>query len=81
VTSDVVLTVSGDPVTFGTLTVTGSNDFSKLSDGCSGQTIAAGATCTVTIRFRKNGNNDEEGLLTVPHDGTGAPQQLTLIGL
>jgi len=78
--SDVTLTVSGDPVTFGTLTVTGSNDFDKRRDQCSGRTIAAGSSCTVRIRFRRNGNNDEEGLLTVPHDGTGAPQQLALIG-
>ena len=47
----------GDSVTFpdapGTFSLTGTNpgDFSTANDGCSGQTIGAGDTCSVDVKF------------------------------
>ena len=78
--STVTLTVSGAPVTFGTVTVTGAR-FDESAETCESQTVSAGNTCTVTIRFRPQNNNIlRTGALTVLHDGIGSPQTLALSG-
>jgi hypothetical protein len=66
------------PVTFGTLVVSGDN-FTMGSDSCSGETVLAGATCTVTVIFDAEGNNQKTGSLALPHNGVG-PQTLDLRG-
>jgi hypothetical protein len=81
--STVTLTIGGAaPVTFGTLTVTNSSGsgFTKGADTCSGQTVAVGGTCTVTINFNGNANSQKTGTLTVPDNGAGNPQTLALTG-
>jgi hypothetical protein len=86
VPSTVILTVSGNSVTFGNLTVNGGNGnrFSKSveddGDTCSGLTLAVGSTCQVIINFNANGNTARTGSLIVPHDGNASPQSLTLTG-
>jgi len=81
--STVTLTVSGDPVTFGAVTVSGAR-FSEPFAGptrCQNQTIAAGDTCTVIVRFRpRNGTVERVGSLTVNHNGTGGSDTLVLLG-
>ncbi|MDH4125018.1 MAG: Ig-like domain-containing protein [Gammaproteobacteria bacterium] len=77
--STVTLTVAGNPVTFQSLTVTGSSQFSKGADTCSGQTVT-NSTCTVTINLVYNGNGQKAGTLTVTDNGAGSPQTLALTG-
>jgi hypothetical protein len=82
----VTLTVGGTgSVTFGTATVTdgsGPGTFSMGADTCSGNTLAAGATCTIEIDLNMpgNGNTPSAGTLSVPHNGSGSPAILNLTG-
>jgi hypothetical protein len=57
-------------VAFGTAAVSG-NRFSKGADTCSGHTIAANASCAITVTFNGSGNTNRTGTLTVI-DSTGA---------
>jgi hypothetical protein len=55
--------------------------FSKGADTCSGMTVAAGGTCTITINFAApSGNSSRTGTLSVPDNTTGSPQSLSLTG-
>jgi hypothetical protein len=83
-TSTVTVTVTGSSsVTFGTATVsngTGSA-FSKGADACSGNTVAVGATCSITVNFSApTGNSARTGTLSVPDNSTGSPQSMALTG-
>ena len=76
VSSTVTLKVVGTgSVAFGTATVTGggfgASRFNKGADTCSGNTVAAGGTCTITVNFNGTGNTPRTGTLTVI-DSTGA---------
>ncbi len=71
VSSTVTLKVVGSgSVTFGAAAVSGTR-FSKGADTCSGNTVAAGATCTITVNFNGAGNVPRTGTLSVIN-GTGA---------
>jgi hypothetical protein len=85
--STVTLTVSGAPVLFGTLNLTGDGRFSisteNNGDTCSDVLVAADATCTITIMFNANGGNGgnlRNATLEVPHFGAGSPQALAITG-
>ena len=70
-------------VTYGAAAVSNSTGtaFSKGADSCSGNTVAASATCTITINFAAPaGNVNRIGSLNVPDNGTGSPQTLRLTG-
>jgi hypothetical protein len=70
--STITLTVGEvTPVTFEALSITGSGRFTKGADSCSGNTINAGDSCTVTVIFRGNGNAVRNATLQFPHDGAG----------
>jgi hypothetical protein len=71
-----VKVLGGSPVTFGTATVAGTR-FNKGADTCSGQTVAGGGTCTITVNFNGTGNIPRTGTLTVV-DSTGAAIAVTL---
>jgi len=83
-TSVVTLTNTGNaPVIYGAATVSNSTGtaFSKGTDSCAGNTVAAGATCTITINFAAPANNSNRvGTLSVPDNGAGSPQTLRLTG-
>lgn len=79
----VTLAVEGSPVTFGEqyVTNTAGAGFAIVSDDCAGETIAAGGTCTVTLKFdARRGNSVRSGSLTVPDSGADSPQILDLSG-
>jgi hypothetical protein len=81
VSSTVTLTVSGSAVTFGTLTVTGSNTFGiGGTDTCSNAMVNAGSTCLVEVTFSGQGGGEKSATLTVPHDGAGSPLTLAITG-
>ena len=78
--STVSINALTNPVTFGQLTRSGAGRFQIGADSCSNQTVPPGGQCSVEITFNANGNTVREGLLTVPHDGTGGPLELQLLG-
>ena len=78
--STVSINALTNPVTFGQLTRSGAGRFQIGVDTCSNQTVPPGGQCSVEITFNANGNNAREGLLTVPHNGTGGPLELQLLG-
>ncbi len=81
VSSTVTLNVVGTgSVTFGTATVSSGGfggRFNKGADTCSGQTIAGGGSCAITVNFNGTGNTPRTGTLTVI-DSTGAAIAATL---
>jgi hypothetical protein len=83
-TSIVTLTASNGSVTFGIALVSNSTgtSFTKgAADTCSGKTIAAGGTCTITISFAAPfATSSRVGTLSVPDNASGSPQTLRLTG-
>jgi hypothetical protein len=67
----------------GTLGITGvsvSPNFFSQQNNC-GSSLAAGASCTIAIRFSPNLKGMLVGSLTVQSDGAGSPQTTTLRGI
>jgi hypothetical protein len=63
-------------------TVGGPNadDFLLSSDGCSGRTLAPGASCAVNVRFGASAGGTRTAALTIATDAPGAPLQIALSG-
>jgi uncharacterized repeat protein (TIGR01451 family) len=84
--SDTITVTVGASVTFGTATVTNmpssNTNFSKGVDTCSGATLTAGSTCTITINFNAPaGIALRAATLSVPYSGaSGSPAMLLLAG-
>ncbi len=62
------------------LSGTNATDFAVTSDGCSGQTVAAGAVCTVIATFTPSIIGGESATLTFQDNAADSPQQVTLTG-
>ncbi len=74
----VTLTSNGNsPVTISSMTITG--DFVE-SDNCTGQTLAVGASCTVSVQFAPSTTGARTGLLTVYADIAGGQVTVSLNG-
>jgi hypothetical protein len=67
---------SGAPITLGT--VASSGQFNKSADTCSGATLAADATCTVSASFAPTSVGALAGTLTIPT--AGRPFSIALSG-
>jgi hypothetical protein len=82
-TAALTVTNSGSaPVTFPALpgdTVIGAR-FTKGADTCQGTTLAAGASCSITVNFSPNSAAVRVGLLTVRDNANGNPQLIVLSG-
>jgi hypothetical protein len=77
----IVGTVAGASVTFNSAVRTGSTTFSIVSDGCSGTTVSAGSTCTITVRFTPGISTlARTGTLTVNDNAASNPQTIALTG-
>ena len=75
----IVGTVAGASVTFNSAVRTGSTTFSIVSDGCSGTTVNAGSTCTITVRFTPGTSTlARTGTLTVNDNAASNPQTVAL---
>ena len=78
--STVTVKAGASAVTFGTAAVSG-NRFSKGADTCSGVTVAANATCTITVNFNGTGNTNRTGSVSVvDSSGTALVAPLALTG-
>jgi hypothetical protein len=74
----ITVTSSGNaPVVFSTLAITG--DFTE-TDTCAGQTLAVGATCTVSVVFAPMAPNGRSGLLTLYANVSGGQTTAALNG-
>jgi len=80
VSSTVTVSVSGNPVTFGVLSLSGSNTFGIGANNCSNSTVAAGGSCQVTITFSGQGGGAKSATLSAPHNGAGSPSTLLVTG-
>ena len=84
-TKTLTLTNNGDePLSIGTLAITGAdaNQFALAAgtDGCSGQTLAAGAECTVIVRFSPSRAGSASATLSVPSNASGGTLSVALTG-
>lgn len=66
----------------GTATLTGANasDFAIASDTCSGQTIAPGGTCALTVTFTPAASGAKAATLSIPHNAPSSPSAVALTG-
>ena len=75
---------AGDPLTFAanaiTITGTNANQFAKTADTCSGQTIAVGGSCTVTVGFTPTSVGNKTASLRFVDNAAGSPQTVSLTG-
>ncbi len=81
----VTVTNSGNAnLTFaaGAVTISGSNatDFAVASDGCSGQTVAPNATCSVGVTLTPSAAGTESATLNFADNASGSPQTVSLNG-
>jgi uncharacterized repeat protein (TIGR01451 family) len=82
-TSVVTVSVGTAAVTFGLASVNNvlNNRFSISADTCSGNTVVAGSTCTITLNFNGgSGFNLSIAQLSVPSNGAISPAVLNLTG-
>jgi hypothetical protein len=78
---DVQLTnEGGNTLTISKVTLSGDapGNFSETNT-CEGE-VAAGASCTITVRFRPNKKGVRRASLAVADNGGGSPQTLPLTG-
>jgi hypothetical protein len=55
-------------------------DFTEVSDGCSGLTLAAGSSCTVSITFSPAASGTRSAAFTLTDNAGGSPQTVPLSG-
>jgi hypothetical protein len=60
--------------------VTPSGDFAIATDTCSGNNLAASASCTIAVKFSPTHNGTRSGSLTINDDALGSPQSVALSG-
>lgn len=84
ITNDSLAFAGGQPLTFAagavTLTGTNANQFSISADGCAGQTIAPGATCSVEVTFTPTTTGSKSASLRFVDNATSSPQTFALSG-
>jgi Putative Ig domain/Abnormal spindle-like microcephaly-assoc'd, ASPM-SPD-2-Hydin/Immunoglobulin domain len=64
--------------TFGTVSITG--DFSSAGQGTCSNSLAAGASCTMSVKFTPTATGTRTGTLTVNDNASSAPQVVALAG-
>src|ERR671930_518418 len=55
-------------------------DFTEVSDGCSGLTLAAGTSCSVSITFSPTASGTRSAAFTLTDNAAGSPQTVPLTG-
>ena len=88
-TKDLSVTVTNSGAAslhIGTASITSTTYYSKQTDTCSGQTIAASGTCSITVRFAPSTTGTLSTTMTIPSDGgrtdlqTSTNRTVTLTG-
>src|ERR687887_1985061 len=55
-------------------------DFTEVSDGCSGLTLAAGTSCSVSITFSPTLSGTRSASFTLTDNAAGSPQKVPITG-
>jgi hypothetical protein len=55
-------------------------DFTQVDDGCSGVTLAAGTSCSVSINFSPTASGARSGTFILTDNAAGSPQTVPLTG-
>ncbi|HQR22213.1 MAG TPA: choice-of-anchor D domain-containing protein, partial [Burkholderiaceae bacterium] len=64
----------------GAIALTGTNAADFAAAGCSGQTLAPGASCTVNVTFTPGALNARSATLSIPSNAGGSPHGVGLTG-
>jgi hypothetical protein len=75
-----VTNTGGANLVITTLTLSNTTDFLISADGCSGQTVAAGNDCVVSVEFKPSTGGTRTGTISIPDNATGSPQTVSLTG-
>ncbi len=79
--TSVLTNIGSSTITLGTIGFTSPAPSFSLTNGC-GSTLAAGASCTLTLTFAPEKDGDLYGEIRVGYSGTlGSPQYIELAGL
>ncbi|MEL6224270.1 MAG: choice-of-anchor D domain-containing protein, partial [Cyanobacteria bacterium J06627_8] len=77
----VTLTNRGDrSIQVQSASLSNDNEFSIASDACSGNSLAAGSSCTITVQFTPQDVGDRSTTLTISDTATGSPRSLSITG-
>jgi hypothetical protein len=70
------------PLFINSAAVRGANplDFTEVSDGCSGLTLAGGTSCSVSVTFSPTQAGARSGTLIVTDNATGSPHTASITG-
>src|ERR1051326_1748157 len=74
---------TGDaPLFINSAAIGGANplDFTVVGDGCSGLTLGAGSSCTMSITFSPTASGTRSALLNVTDNAAGTPQSVSITG-
>ena len=55
-------------------------DFTQVNDTCSGATLPAGTSCSVSITFSPTANGTRSGTFILTDNATGSPQTVPITG-
>src|ERR671930_1336293 len=55
-------------------------DFTEVNDGCSGLTLAAGTSCSVSITFSPTGTGTRSAAFTLTDNAANSPQKVPITG-
>jgi alpha-tubulin suppressor-like RCC1 family protein len=78
--SIIVTNTGGGSLNIGTLSITGTNASDFSASGCTGQSLSAGATCTMSITFTPGGIGSRSASLSISDNDAHSPQSVTLSG-
>jgi serine protease len=79
----VTLTNTGTgPLLVGGVSLTGANpgDFAISADSCSNQTIAPGASCSISVTYTPSATGTRTANLSIPSNAPGSPHRVDLSG-
>lgn len=66
-------------LTFGTISST-NGDFAIQTNTCT-TAVAAGSSCTVSVTFTPSAPGDRQGILMIPDNAAGSPQDVNMAGI
>jgi hypothetical protein len=77
-----VTSIGWTPLTFSTSTIGGADpgDFALAGDGCTGQTLGTGGTCSIAILFVPTAVGARTATLSIADTALDTPQPVTLVG-
>jgi hypothetical protein len=72
--------VGSTQLNFTGITITGTNAGDFLQTNTCGTSIAAGASCTITVTFKPTAQGTRKATVSISDDGGGSPQRVALSG-